>query len=118
MRFGIYYFMFKICPTLGISLSSEEILNESASDRAYTPRIVVGSYGNIQEPYYEYFRFRSSSPLVPWGDRQLMIVYETVWLDQKEHQVHRLISLDKQGLIRSLSPPCFFKQLGDEKVAN
>lgn len=112
---NILFYVQKLPNVRYLPLVQEEILNESASDRAYTPRIVGGSYGNIQEPYYEFSRFRSSSPLVPWGDGQLMIVYETVWLDQKKHQVHRLISLDKQGLIKSLSQPFFFKQLGDEK---
>ena len=112
---NILFYVQKLPNVRYLPLAQEESLNESASDHAYTPMIVGGSHGYNHEPYYEFSRFRSASPPVPWGDGQLMLVYETVWLDQKKHHIHRFLTLDKQNIIKSLSKPFFFKQLGDEQ---
>ena len=89
-------------------------LNQTESCNSNEPLIVAGFSLDGEEPFYEFSRLRSSSSPIPWDNGRLLMVYETIDVDQQKSHIHYLMALDKQNNIKSISKPFFFQHKGVE----
>ncbi|HEX7101079.1 MAG TPA: hypothetical protein VF201_00415 [Nitrolancea sp.] len=58
---------------------------------------------HVEEPSFNFDRYRGSAPPMPYGDRYLYTIHEASYLDNRRIYLHRFVEMDQQFQITRVS---------------